>query len=273
MPASIKRMDAKHLMEIDELLQTDLLNTIRIPKNLHFLTERLPKANYTPMKIKKVDKHKFLQTLAGYKDPSLNLSLLEDIMKVGSESVDSRQKHFKEPKNLGNIHLPPLQAYGEINNSNKENNEILKIYAVNNEKGKERHRIHSLNKGKVVENRDKIIQLDKNTDQSILKLDIRRIEEKEKEKVKSPEKIKKDKERENSSINGNNGSVVHENGKEFILEKQMVNIKNIYGSNSTKKLNELSIIKGNHAFLNEHIIIHSKKLKKLEHKNHDEYFQ
>ncbi len=37
-----------------------LLNTIRIPKNLHYLTERLPKPNYTPLKTVKIDKHKFL---------------------------------------------------------------------------------------------------------------------------------------------------------------------------------------------------------------------
>ena len=271
MPASIKRMDEKHLMEIDELLQNNLLNTIRIPKNLHFLTERLPKPNYTPMKIKKVDKHKFLQTLAGYKDSSLNVSLVEDnLMKIGSESVDSRKKQFKEVKNLGNIHLPPLQAYGSgINNSNKENNDILKIYAVHNEKGKERPRIHSLNKQNLFENIDKnMIQVNKNneilSDQTVLKLDIKKIEEKE--KSKSPEKIKKD---DNSPILGNLGYRIHENGKEFIYDKHMVNVKNIYGSNSIKKLNELSPIKGNHALLNENVLS-SKKLKKIGSKNHEE---
>jgi len=43
------------------------LTTIRVPKNLHYLTDKLPKANYAPLKIRKVDKYRFLQTLEGYK--------------------------------------------------------------------------------------------------------------------------------------------------------------------------------------------------------------
>lgn len=31
---------------------------------MHYLTERLPKPNYSPLKLKKIDKHKFIQTLA-----------------------------------------------------------------------------------------------------------------------------------------------------------------------------------------------------------------
>ena len=49
-------------MEADEG-KLDLLSTIRIPKNMNHLTERLPKPNYTPLKLKKIDKHKFIQTL------------------------------------------------------------------------------------------------------------------------------------------------------------------------------------------------------------------
>lgn len=30
---------------------------------MRFLTERLPKPNYSPMKLKKIDKNKFIQTL------------------------------------------------------------------------------------------------------------------------------------------------------------------------------------------------------------------
>ena len=40
-----------------------LLKTIRIPKNIHYLTDRLPKANYLPLKTKKVDKSKFINNV------------------------------------------------------------------------------------------------------------------------------------------------------------------------------------------------------------------
>ena len=33
-----------------------LLRTIKIPKNMQYLTDRLPKANYTPLKITKINK-------------------------------------------------------------------------------------------------------------------------------------------------------------------------------------------------------------------------
>lgn len=40
-----------------------LLNTIRIPKNLSNLTERMPKPNYNNLKTKKLEKGKFLSTV------------------------------------------------------------------------------------------------------------------------------------------------------------------------------------------------------------------
>ena len=55
-------MDDRLLIEADEGAN-DLLSTIRVPKNMLFLTERLPKPNYTLLKLKKIDKLKFVQTL------------------------------------------------------------------------------------------------------------------------------------------------------------------------------------------------------------------
>ena len=55
LPAIIKRMGENHLIEVDETLPF-LMNTIKIPKNLHYLTDRLPKPNYIPLKTKKIDK-------------------------------------------------------------------------------------------------------------------------------------------------------------------------------------------------------------------------
>ena len=74
-------MEDKHFTEIDEMGSNLLLNTIRIPKNMHYLTDRLPKPNYAPLKTKKIDKKSFLQTLAGYQniDESQNEGSTENI--------------------------------------------------------------------------------------------------------------------------------------------------------------------------------------------------
>ena len=55
LPAVVKRMNENHFTEVDEGLPI-LLQTIRIPKSLHYLTDRLPKPNYQPLKTKKVEK-------------------------------------------------------------------------------------------------------------------------------------------------------------------------------------------------------------------------
>jgi len=52
-------------LEVDEGIPF-LLTTIYVPKNMHYLTERLPKPNYAPLKTKKIEKYRFLSALAGY---------------------------------------------------------------------------------------------------------------------------------------------------------------------------------------------------------------
>ena len=81
MPGIQKRLNHNVLTQVEER-SPGLMKTIKFPKNLHFLTNQLPKPNYTPLKVKKVEKYQFLQTLAGYKDPSLiPSSSIEDGMK------------------------------------------------------------------------------------------------------------------------------------------------------------------------------------------------
>jgi len=63
-PYVMKHMDSSHFIQVDET-NPEMLQTIRIPKNLHFLIEKLPKPNYHPMKIIKVDRKKFLNTIGG----------------------------------------------------------------------------------------------------------------------------------------------------------------------------------------------------------------
>ena len=80
------------------------MKTIQIPKNLHYLTDRLPKPNYTPLKTKKMEKYQFLQTLAGYKDPSLIQSKQIEKPKKSSDYKESSRKNAK----IINM-LPPLE--------------------------------------------------------------------------------------------------------------------------------------------------------------------
>lgn len=63
------------MLEVDEGIPI-LLTTIKVPKNLHYLTDKLPKPNYAPLRTKKVDKYKFLQTLAGYKGEAIGSAMM-----------------------------------------------------------------------------------------------------------------------------------------------------------------------------------------------------
>jgi NIMA (never in mitosis gene a)-related kinase len=50
LPFMVKRMENKMLLENDENLNPHLLNTIMVPKDLHYLTDKLPEPNYEPIK-------------------------------------------------------------------------------------------------------------------------------------------------------------------------------------------------------------------------------
>ena len=123
-------MDDKTLTEFDEVPQPNLLNTIRIPKNLHFLTERLPKPNYILSRTKKVEKNKFLQTLAGYKEsPKLNDSGFEEIIIKGFESVDTykRDRTERERDKENKVYLPSI-GHKESSGSEAYKLMVLKEY-------------------------------------------------------------------------------------------------------------------------------------------------
>lgn len=98
-----KRMSDKHLTELDESEKNMLLKTIRFPKSLNYLSDRLPKANYTPLKTVQLEKHQFLQTLAGHgerrKERSEDTHLVRE-----SESLDSKKKLFDKSS------LPVIRA-------------------------------------------------------------------------------------------------------------------------------------------------------------------
>ena len=99
-------MEDKYFTELDEAGSNFLLNTIRIPKNIHYLTDRLPKPNYVPLKTKKLDKKRFLQTLAGYQENDSQ-----------HESDNIRNSMPEIP-----YHLPKLK---NENSSNHDKDEII----------------------------------------------------------------------------------------------------------------------------------------------------
>ena len=68
-----------------------LLNTIKFPKNLHYLTERLPAPNYNPVKIRKVDKLKYMQTMGA------------KISSVDEDSMNNESSFIKNNSGLPKI--------------------------------------------------------------------------------------------------------------------------------------------------------------------------
>jgi len=238
LPAMIKRMEDKHLTEIDEALNTNLLTTIRIPKNLHFLTERLPKPNYSPIKTRKVEKQKFLQTLAGYKD-SQNTSGVEEVGVRGSESVEPYQKKGDK------------QAQGYLPQLGKDpqagNNEIIKIY------GKEKRYKNPLLEGgepKLLAPLDMEIPPLKKPNENRKYRDKDRPAEKEKDRERDqsierePEIERMEKESLHKHQNSNPAQQkelreipayrIHDLNKD--VDKHLANIKHIYGGKSNGKI-------------------------------------
>ncbi|KRX07956.1 Protein kinase-like domain [Pseudocohnilembus persalinus] len=111
LPAVQKRMNDAHLIESDEGIP-QLLNTIRIPKNLGNLKERMPQPNYTGLKTKKLEKHAFQSTLG------------TNSTNTHQDKVNTKQStDFENPS--GN-YLPKIKGGSKINSNNRdqENNQI-----------------------------------------------------------------------------------------------------------------------------------------------------
>ena len=98
MPSVIKRLEERHLLEVDEG-NPIFLNTIKFPKNLHYLTERLPAPNYEPLKVKRVDKAKFVQTV-GAKAYSEYFFFFFKKNLFSKDEENSFEKYKKNPENL-----------------------------------------------------------------------------------------------------------------------------------------------------------------------------
>ena len=82
LPIVLKRLQDKHLLEPDEG-RSILLKTIKVPKKFQYLTDLLPKPNYSMLKLKKIDKNKFVQTVAGIK----SIKKCKELFKKNSKAV------------------------------------------------------------------------------------------------------------------------------------------------------------------------------------------
>ena len=65
-------MDESHFLKVDEGLD-EMLQTIKIPKNIQQLNESLPQPNYNPIKTIQVDRKSFFLTIGGNRS-----SVIED---------------------------------------------------------------------------------------------------------------------------------------------------------------------------------------------------
>lgn len=93
MPIVLRKLEDRHLIELDGAGKNVLLSTIQFPKDLHYLANRLPKANYTPMRTRVLDRKHFIQTITGRNvERNVSFDLGAD---RGSESFDHYEHRRK----------------------------------------------------------------------------------------------------------------------------------------------------------------------------------
>jgi hypothetical protein len=108
-------MNQAHFLQVDEG-ESQMLQTIRIPKNLHFLTEKLPKANYSPVKVVHLDRKGFFRTIGGnYEEPQ------DYAQKLPAIAKNNKSQHHSD-KNL----LDESEIYEKNNRSKNAIGELKK---------------------------------------------------------------------------------------------------------------------------------------------------
>eukprot|EP01017_Pseudomicrothorax_dubius_P006865 TRINITY_DN12041_c0_g1_i1.p1 TRINITY_DN12041_c0_g1~~TRINITY_DN12041_c0_g1_i1.p1 ORF type:complete len:487 (+),score=92.05 TRINITY_DN12041_c0_g1_i1:45-1505(+) len=113
-PAVVQRLDEKYFVEADEGAHTAMLKTIRMPKSLDVLADKLPKPNYRPLKTRKIDKEQFLMTLAVHgemdgrqsvEDPPklLTLPQLKKPRESSLQPLRGEDDERRRPRNFSNV--------------------------------------------------------------------------------------------------------------------------------------------------------------------------
>ncbi len=92
MPIVIKYLTDIHLTVPDDDEKSVLLSTIHFPKNFMTLNDRLPRANYSPLRVRKIDKSKLIETVS---EGCLNNSnLISENQKKNTEYFENRSPDF-----------------------------------------------------------------------------------------------------------------------------------------------------------------------------------
>ena len=122
-PPVIRRIEEKHCQESDEDLVPELLGTIKIPANFHYLTDKLPKANYNPILTRNSCKADMMKK---------DLNRDEKMEMSHDESMDSSmiKKSERDRDRDRNSNLPQIKGSrpqgSPIRGSRLRENELLK---------------------------------------------------------------------------------------------------------------------------------------------------
>lgn len=165
--------------------------------------------------------------MAGYKGSSDNHSILEEAIR-GSESVDAYKK------DNGRVYLPPvgkeaqskdiMNIYGPKERKKPQNNNISRISGAENDKTYDNSDADTSNIRKIPE-RKKVRSIEKEED-DITDRD-RSVKQKESERRIPP-----------SNIGGGRVAYkVHDLNQDVVFDKNIDNIKNVYGGKSNAKIN------------------------------------
>ncbi|CAD8098460.1 unnamed protein product [Paramecium primaurelia] len=131
----VNRLDDKVLIE--EEGAKFLLQTIRVPRNMHYLTDRLPKPNYNPIRMTRIDKQQFIQTLAIQK---LNQENLEENHSMHVDFLPRLNKRNEESLDNSVVSRNNKKVDDNLIDNNK-NNQINQIYGVGIQPRKKDQRI------------------------------------------------------------------------------------------------------------------------------------
>lgn len=118
-PFICKKLNEKYRIEIDGKEKNEMLGTIKIPKNLMYLSSHLPKANYSPLKLRKTIGNCMDEVKKGYKTKSIYLSL--NLAKKRERNKENSRYRFKSKKLRKRINLPNLNNKKLVLKKEKEN--------------------------------------------------------------------------------------------------------------------------------------------------------
>jgi len=99
-----EKLEDRFRVESENENNSEFLNTIRIPENLVYLTQNLPKANYEPMRLRRTVPPLGGSTEMELEKPVKNVFLSLNVMSDGK--VRSRERALKPP-----THLPVLKNH------------------------------------------------------------------------------------------------------------------------------------------------------------------